>query len=86
MVLFLDYNFIQGWKKLPLHIWSNHASQYTKQHCNPCTVKILLRMAHKVAIPYHVKIGPHVIDKSPPIKSAEFDGRAQKYTAFAHGP
>lgn len=39
-----------------------------------------------VYIPYHVKIGPHVIDKSPPIKSAEFDGRAQKYTAFAHGP
>ena len=33
-------------------------------------------------IPYHVKIGPHVIDKSPPIKSTEFDCRAQKYEAF----
>jgi len=37
-------------------------------------------------IPYHVKIGPYIIDKIPPIKSAEFDSRAQKYTAFAYGP
>ena len=29
-------------------------------------------------IPCHVKIGPHVIDKSPPIESVEFDGRAQE--------
>ena len=48
-------------------------------------VCIVLHLKYGI-IPYHVKIGPHLIDKSPPIKLAEFDGRAQKYTAFAHGP
>ena len=32
---------------------------------------------------YHVKIDHHVIDKSPPIKPAEFDGRAHSVRARA---